>query len=141
SAAPDLRHIRTAARRFVEMARPGDRVAIYALSQGMFQVVSPLSSDREALLAAVDHLPAMAGASPIYDIITLAYAQELRQLPNERNALIVISDGLDNQITDNEGPSSVRFKDLQRAAEEMHAIIYPVFLLSGQRFKRGWSDR
>lgn len=141
SAAPDQRHIRAAAQRFVEMARPGDRVAIYALSQGMFQVVSPLSSNREALLAAVGNLPAMAGASPIYDVITLAYAQELRQLPNERNALIVITDGLDNQITDNEAPSAVKFKELQRAAEEMRAIIYPVFLLSGQRFKRGWSDR
>lgn len=141
SAAPDLKHIRAAARRFVDMARPGDRVAIYALSQGMFQVVSPLSGDRQALLAAVANLPPIAGASPLYDIVTLAYAQELRQLPDERNALIVISDGLDNQITHNEGPSSVRFKDLQRAAEEMHAIIYPVLLLSGQRFKPSWAER
>jgi Ca-activated chloride channel family protein len=141
SAAPDLRHMRTAARRFVDMARPGDRVAIYALTQGMFQVVSPLSSDREALLAAVDNLPVISGASPLYDIITLAYAQELRQLPDERNALIVISDGLDNQVTGQETPSAVKFKHLARAAEEMRAIIYPVFLLSGQRFKRGWSDR
>lgn len=141
SAAPDLRHMRTAARRFVDMARPGDRVAIYALTQGMFQVVSPLSSDREALLAAVGNLPAIAGASPLYDIITLAYTQELHQLSDERNALIVISDGLDNQVTGQEAPSSIKFKDLKRAAEEMHAIIYPVFLLSGQRFKQGWSTR
>jgi Ca-activated chloride channel family protein len=141
STAPDLKHMRTAARRFVDMARPGDRVAIYALTQGMFQVVSPLSNDRQALLAAVDNLPAIAGASPLYDIITLAYAQELRQLSDERNALIVISDGLDNQVTGQEAPSSVKFKNLKRAAEEMHAIIYPVFLLSGQRFKQGWSTR
>ena len=141
SAAPDLRHMRTAAGRFVDMARPGDRVAIYALAQGMFQVVSPLSNDRQALLAAVGNLPGIAGASPLYDIITLAYAQELRQLPDERNALIVISDGLDNQITGQEAPSSVKFKNLKRAAEEMHAIIYPVFLLSGKRFRQGWSTR
>jgi len=141
SSAPDLRHMRAAARRFVDMARPGDRVAIYALTQGMFQVVSPLSDDREALMAAVGNLPVIAGASPLYDIVTLAYAQELRQLPDERNALIVISDGLDNQVTGQEAPSSVKFKNLKRAAEEMHAIIYPVFLLSGQRFKQGWSAR
>ena len=140
SAAPDLKHMRAAARRFVEMARPGDRVAIYALTQAMFQVVSPLSADKQALLRAVDNLPAIAGASPLYDIITLAYAQELRRLPDERNALIVISDGLDNQVTGQETPSSIKFKNLKRAAEEMHAIIYPVFLLSGQRFKQGWSD-
>ena len=141
SAAPDLKHMRAVAARFVDMARPGDRVAIYALSQGMFQVVAPLSSDHEALAAAVRNLPVLGGASPIYDIVTLAYAQELRQLPDERNALIVISDGLDNQITNNEAPSAVKFKDLRRAAEEMHAIIYPVLLLSGERFKPSWAAR
>lgn len=122
--------IQAAARRFVEMARPGDRVAIYALTYGMFQVVSPLSSDREALLDAVEHLPGIAGASPIYDIVTLAYTQELRQLPGERNAIIVISDGLDNRLSGGSGPSAVKFDDLERMAKEMHAIIYPVVLLS-----------
>jgi Ca-activated chloride channel family protein len=125
--------IQAAARRFVEMARPGDRVAIYALTYGMFQVVSPLSTDRDALLDAVDNLPGIAGASPLFDIVTLAYTQELRQLPSERNALIVISDGLDNRITGGTGPSSVRFGDLERMAKEMNAIIYPVLLLSSGR--------
>lgn len=125
--------IQAAARRFVEMARPEDRVAIYALTFGMFQVVSPLSSDREALLAAVDNLPGVAGASPLFDIVTLAYAQELRQLPGERNAMIVISDGLDNRITGGSGPSTVKFSQLRRMAEEMSAIIYPVLLVSTNR--------
>jgi VWFA-related protein len=141
SAITDRAPLVDAARRFVELARPGDRVAIYALTQGMFRVVSALSSDREALLAVVNNLPIIDGASPLYDIVTLAYAQELRQLPGERNALIVISDGLDNQVTGQEVPSRVKFKDLTRAAEEMHAIIYPVYLLSGKRFGRGWSKR
>lgn len=130
-----------AARRFIEMARPGDRVAIYALTRGMFQVVSPLSSIRDDLLAAINNLPLIDGGSPLYDIVALSYAQELRQLPGERNALIVISDGLDNQVTGQGNPSAVKFKDLVRAAEEMHAMIYPVYLLSGERFGRSWSKR
>lgn len=141
SAALDLEHMRTASRRFIDMARSGDRVAIYALSQSMFQVVSPLTSDRNALLAAIQNLPPISGASPLYDVVLLSYAQELRQRQGERNALIVISDGLDNQITNQEAPSSVKFRQLQRVAEEMNVIIYPVFLLSGQRFGRGFSDR
>lgn len=133
--------IQAAARRFVEMARPGDRVAIYALTYGMFQVVSPLSSDREALLDAVEHLPGIAGASPIYDIMTLAYTQELRQLPGERNALIVITDGLDNRLSGGSGPSTVKFEDLERMAQEMSAIIYPVLLLSPGRQPMTRMDR
>lgn len=129
--------IQAAARRFVEMARPGDRVAIYALTYGMFQVVSPLTSDRKELLDAVNNLPGIAGASPLFDIVTLAYAQELRQLPGERNALIVISDGLDNRITGGSGPSTVKFSRLERMAQEMNAIIYPVLLLSASEPGRG----
>src|SRR5690606_33955277 len=111
----------------------GDRVAIYALTYGMFQVVAPLSDDREVLLDAVDNLPGIAGASPLFDVVTLAYTQELRQLPSERNALIVVSDGLDNRITGGSGPSSVKFGELERMAKEMNAIIYPVLLLSSTR--------
>lgn len=129
--------MQAAARRFVEMARPGDRVAIYVLTYGMFQVVSPLTSDRKELLAAVNNLPGIAGASPLFDVITLAYTQELRQLPGERNALIVISDGLDNRITGGSGPSAVRFNRLERMAQEMNAIIYPVLLLSTSDPRRG----
>jgi Ca-activated chloride channel family protein len=141
SAILDRAPIVAAARRCVEMARPGDRVAIYAMTRGMFQVVSPLSGDREALLGAVSNLPRIDGPSPLYDIVTLAYAQELQQLAGERNALIVISDGLDNQITGQEVPSVVRFRHLVRAAAEMNAIIYPVYLRSGERFARNFSKR
>lgn len=129
--------IQAAARKFVEMVRPGDRVAIYALTYGMFQVVSPLTSDHDALIAAVANLPGISGATPLYDMIALAYAQELRQLPGERNAMIVLSDGLDNQLTDGSAPSVVKFEDLERMAEEMNAMIYPVYLESGRGFLPG----
>lgn len=125
--------IQDAAREFVEMVRPGDRVAIYALTYGMFQVVSPLTADHDALIAAVANLPGISGATPLYDMIALAYAQELRQLPGERNAMIVLSDGLDNRLTDGSAPSAVKFGDLERMAQEMDAIVYPVYLETGAR--------
>jgi len=141
STRPDRNHMQAAVEGFIRIAGENDRVAVYALSGGMFHVVSRLTSDREKLLEAVQRLPEVSGASPLYDVITLAYAEELHQRPGERNALIVISDGIDNQVSKQEAPSSVKFKRLTEAAEEMNALIYPVFLLSGERFGRNWSQK
>jgi VWFA-related protein len=76
----------------------------------------------------IDEIPEVSGGTPLYDMIVLAYAQELRNLPLERNALIVISDGVDNRVYGTGTASEVPFKDLRRAAEAMEALIYPIFL-------------
>jgi VWFA-related protein len=134
SARQDRQHLQTAAESIVGIAGENDRVAIYALASGLFHVVTPLTSDRQELLEAAKRLPDISGASPLYDAITLAYARELWGRTGERNALIVISDGLDNQVSKQEAPSSVKFSKLIEAAEEMNALIYPVFLRSAERF-------
>ena len=38
------------------------------------------------------------GATPLYDAIVLSYAEEIARLPHERNALVLLTDGLDNEI-------------------------------------------
>jgi Ca-activated chloride channel homolog len=120
--------MKEAARRFVEIARPQDRVAVYALASDLFHVVSRLTADRAPLLATIEAIPEVSGGSPLYDTVVLAYAEEFLQRPEERNALIVISDGVDNQIQGVLTPSKVSFRKLQRAAAEMNALIYPVYL-------------
>lgn len=142
STKPDRLAMRVAAKRFVALARPNDRVAVYALAGDIFHVVTPLSDDHEGLLATLDKLPEVAGGSPVYDAVALAYAEELRNHPGERNALIVISDGIDNQISkQTDAPSTIKFKRLVKAAAEMNALVYPVFLRSGERFGRNWSKK
>ncbi len=120
--------MKTAATEFVGIARQHDRVALYVLARDMFHVVSPLTADRELLKAGIEAIPDVAGTTPLYDTVLLAYAQELRQRPAERNALIVISDGVDNQIHGTGVASSVSFKKLRKATEGSHALIYPIFL-------------
>ena len=139
STKPDRAAMMAAAQRFIGIAGSHDRVALYALAENFFHVIAPLTSGHKALLEAARSLPTVSGASPIYDMIALAYAEELHHRPGERNGLIVISDGIDNQISKQELPSSVRFKNLLKAAGEMNALIYPVFLRSGERFGRNWS--
>ena len=141
STRPDRAAMKEAARGFIALARPHDRVAVYALAGGVFHVVSRLTDAREELLKVIERLPEVSGASPLYDTIALAYAEDLQSRPGQRNALIIISDGIDNRVSKQELPSRVSFKKLVRAAAEMNALIYPVFLRSGERFGRGWSRK
>ena len=114
---------------FIKIASPRDRVALYALANSHFHVLSRLTADRAGLLDVLDLIYSLSGGSPVYDAIALSYIEELVMLPNERNALIVITDGLDNQLMDRIGtPSTIAFEELRRRANEMATLIYPVFI-------------
>ena len=115
-------------RRFIDVARPQDRVAVYGLANNWFVSISELTSDRKRLLELVDDIPPLSGGSPIYDAIALAYGHELAARPDERNAMIVITDGLDNQFASTGLASKVGHEDLVEAARRADALIYPVFL-------------
>ena len=143
----DRKAVLEAARRFVLAARPSDRVGIYVLSDSYVHVVSRLTEDRDALLRTIGQIPRLSGGTPLYDAITLAYAHELARRRWERNALIVISDGMDNDLLplwSRSIPSEVPFEDLLRAAAEINSAIYPIFLEPeppGVRTDRNWRER
>jgi len=124
----DRTAMKEAAKRFIRVARPHDRVAVYALAYDLFQVISPLTADRARLEALIDAIPEVGGGTPLYDTIALAYAQEFAKRPAERNALIVISDGVDNRLHEPRAPAAVSFPDLVEAVAAMNMLIYPVFL-------------
>ena len=135
--------MKTAAQRFLDVVGPHDRVAAYALANEMLHVVSLLTDDRRTLAAMIDALPEVSGGTPLYDVMLLSYAQEFRRLSQQRNALIVISDGVDNQLHGLLTPSKISFRQLERAAREMHALIYPILLApkaDGQKLPR-WARR
>jgi len=141
SARLDREPMVAAARGFIELAGPQDRIAVYALAEDLFQVVSRLTSDHGLLLQRLEDLPTFNGGSPLYDAVTLAYAEELHARAGERNAVIVVTDGLDNQISNQELPSSVKYKRLVQAAESFEALIYPVYLRSAERFRPKWAEK
>lgn len=137
----DLDHMRAATLQLIQLARENDRVGIYAMAGSMFYRLASLTSDREALLERGSRLPYPSGGSPLWDSVVLAYDEDLSDHEGERNALIVISDGIDNRISGQNVPSTLRAARLVAIAGEMDARIYPIFLLSGERFGRDWSAK
>ncbi len=122
----DRETMREAARRFIGVARAQDRVALYAIAEDEFRVLAPLTTDRRRLLEVADRIPDLKGSTPLYASIALAWNEELAARPTERNAIITISDGLDDSLEGRPGP--VAFSRLRRAARAMPAALYPVHL-------------
>lgn len=120
--------MRTAAERLLALARPQDRVAAYALAEDRFVILQRLTSDQQKVRAALARLAGASGGSPVYDTIVLAYAEELRKRAGERNALVVLTDGVDNQIQGEATPSEVSYRKLLRGAAIMETLIYPILL-------------
>lgn len=116
------------ARRFAGIARSQDQVAVYALGNSLFYVLSRLTGDREALLEKIDAIPPVEGQTPLYDTIFLSCAEELLERSAERNALIVITDGVDSSLSKipSAGRSRIAPGTLRDAASRMNVLIYPV---------------
>ncbi len=120
--------MKQAARGFIEIARPRDKVSVHMIARNWFVTLSRLTSNRRSVLDAIETLPDLSGGSPIYDSIALAYGHELPELRDQRNAIVVLTDGVDNRLYGMGLPSKVSFDRLLLAAPHMETLIYPIFI-------------
>jgi VWFA-related protein len=120
--------IRAAARRFVAVTRPQDRVGVIAFS-GEAVVVSPLTSDRARLNASLDRLAPPKGDTRLHD--SLAYALDFLERgadPARRRALIVMSDGLDSTLPNVTGAgSTTSYEEIRSRVQEFDGVVYTVW--------------
>ncbi len=135
----DRTAMKAAARRFIGVARGQDRIAVYALSGDQFQAICPLTGDHVKVLELVEGIPELTGSTPLYAAISRAWEEELAGRPQERNAILVLSDGIDDSIE--KGESSASFDRLRSSAGRMSALLYPIYLDSrnifyGERARR-----
>jgi Ca-activated chloride channel family protein len=120
--------LKDAVSRFLNILGPRDKAALYAIANDLFYVLARLGANREVVTRVLSRLGRVSGGSPVYDCIWLSYAEELDRRRGERNALIVISDGVDNQLDGSGFGSETRFKDLRDALAKSEVLVYPVLL-------------
>jgi VWFA-related protein len=120
--------IRAAARRFVAVTRPQDRVGVIAFA-GDVAVVSPLTSDRAQLRSSLDRLAPPKGDTRLHD--SLAYALDYMTRgadPSRRRAVIVMSDGLDSTLPNVTGTgSAVSYDEIRSRVQEFDGVVYSVW--------------
>ena len=121
----DLRLVKEASRGLVNRLRAGDRAAFVDVKQSI-RLPQPFSEDRDQVFAAVDALRAR-GSTALYDGLYTSLREferdRRRRSETRRQALVVLSDGLDNS-------SHVTYDDVAEVARRLDVTIYAIALRS-----------
>jgi Ca-activated chloride channel homolog len=103
----DVALIRSAANSFIQALRPGDRVGVVAFNTAQtvaepvatVEVLTELTSDREALRSAIENIGASNG-TPYYDALERVADSIFRDPPRDevrgRRAVVALTDGVDS---------------------------------------------
>jgi VWFA-related protein len=120
--------IKAAALHFVEAARPFDRIGVITFAGGQV-VVSPLTTDHAALRERINGIRKPEGSTKLYDSLAFAMDEVFREAKDSRrNAIVVISDGLDSVMPNVTGEGSkLTYQEVVRQAREFDGVIYSIW--------------
>jgi VWFA-related protein len=121
--------IRNAALRFVAAARPADRISVVTFANAPV-VVSRLTNDREALRSRINLIEEPKGSTKVYDSIAFTMDEVLKDAgQSRRNAIVLMSDGLDSTLPNVTGEgSSIEYKELLGRVQELDGVFYSLWL-------------
>jgi VWFA-related protein len=121
--------IRAAALRFVEAARPSDRIGIISFA-GHPTVTSPVTLDREVLRQRVSAIGTATGDTKVYDALDFSLTQLLKSAKNtRRTAIVMMSDGLDGSIPGVQGDGSrLPYGEMLSRIREFDGVLYTLWL-------------
>ena len=121
--------------RFIEAARPTDRLAIVTFSDTT-NVVSPLTLDRAQLTASVANMEGI-GGSNVWDAVKFVLDNVVGPKSLERRrAVVLMSDGVDTALLrlGSLRGSKVTFADLLEQVRQTDTLIVPIYLDTEQDY-------
>ncbi|MBA2527626.1 MAG: VWA domain-containing protein [Pyrinomonadaceae bacterium] len=120
--------IRAAALRFVETARPSDRIGIISFA-GHPTVISRVTLDREVLRQRVNAIDTATGDTKAYDALDFSLTQLLNSTNMRRTAIVMMSDGLDGSIPGVQGDGSkLPYGEMLSRVREFDGVLYTLWL-------------
>jgi VWFA-related protein len=132
--------IRESTKRFINAARPSDRLALVTFSDTV-QVISPLTLDRQKLLEAVESISGK-GGSNIWDALKFTMDKVLvRGKLDRRKAIVMMTDGADGALTFTGFGSTISFANLVEAVRASDTLVIPVYLYNSARFRSPFGER
>lgn len=121
--------IRRAALGFLGALRPEDRMAVVTFSDTA-RLICPLTNDRRKLRERLDDIRRPEGGTHFYDALAGTLKSVLRDVRGERNAVVIVTDGMDNVLPPG-GPeygSVTTYEELRELAQECDAMLLPIYL-------------
>lgn len=123
--------IRAAALRFVDAARPADRIAVIVFA-GEAKIISELTADRELLRQRIETIDTARGDTKLYDATNFAMSEVLKQSKkSRRTAIVLMSDGLDGTIpgiSGQQGSLKYSYAETLRNIQEFDGVLYTLWL-------------
>jgi VWFA-related protein len=122
--------IRASALRFVEAARPADRIGVITFA-GDARVVSELTADRALLRQRIETIDTARGDTKLYDATNSAMDELLKESKkSRRSAIVLMSDGLDGTIPGVSGQQGSRstYPETLRNIQEFDGVLYTLWL-------------
>jgi Ca-activated chloride channel family protein len=121
-----LEMIKEASIQFTREVGPEDRIAIATFNSN-FQLRQDFTSDRDRAIQAIQRIRS-GGGTAFYDALSESVGRYIRPIEG-RKAVVVFSDGIDNQLAgDPKDGSVITFDRLYREVQEADALIYTIFL-------------
>jgi len=125
-----IKLIRVAAIRFVNAARPADRIGVITFA-GEAKVISELTADRELLRQRIETIDTARGDTKLYDATNFAMDELLKESKkSRRSAIVLMSDGLDGTIHGVSGQQGSRqsYPETLRNIQEFDGVLYTLWL-------------
>ena len=121
--------IKSAALHFVDASRPFDRIGIITFA-GSQVVISPLTTDHVALHKRIAGIAKPDGSTKLYDSLAFAMEEVAREAKDSRrNAIVVLSDGLDSVLPNVTGEgSTLSYDEVVRRTKEFDGVLYSIWV-------------
>jgi len=111
---------------FTRQIKTNDRIAVATFNSSV-QLIQGFTNDRAAAASAIQMIQA-GGGTAFYDALMACIDQYMRDVEG-RSAIVVFTDGVDNQLYGEPAEGSfVRFDELYRRIQEIEPIIYTIFM-------------
>jgi Ca-activated chloride channel homolog len=129
SNAKKLKMIRNSAKRFVDSARPVDRIALVSFTDRP-ALYSSFSLDRKQLKKSIDDMDEAIGGTNFWDALNYVLKDVVPDRSgNRRSAVVAMTDGVDNALPNVAGPGSrITFDDLLNNIRDSESIVFPIYL-------------
>ena len=119
---------------FTRQIKPRDRIAIASFNSRT-RLLQDFTSDRREVASAIKRMRS-GGGTAFYDALEISIDDYMRNVDG-RKAIVVFTDGVDNQLTgDYSNGSATSFDRLFRQVQENDSIIYTIFLDTANRLPR-----
>ena len=124
-----LKMIKQSARRFVDSARPVDRIALVTFTDRP-TLYSSFTLDRKKLKQSIDEIDDASGGTNLWDALNYVLEDMVIHGPtSRRSAIVLMTDGIDNALPGVPGNGSeITFEALMQTIRESETIIFPIYL-------------